>query len=71
MEPGILVHSQVVQHVSHVPSVVQSVPVRVLRLRHLALVLQHVSQVSPGCRGCQSKVRYLEVKQNFSTNFKA
>lgn len=44
------VNSQVVQHVGHVAAVVQSLPVRPLRLRHLALVLQDVPQVPPGCR---------------------
>ena len=43
------VNSQVVQHVGHVSSVVQSVPVRLLGLHHLALVLQNVTQVSPSC----------------------
>ncbi|TNN44596.1 hypothetical protein EYF80_045198 [Liparis tanakae] len=42
--------SGVIQHVGHVPSVVQSVSVRLLCLRHLALVLQYVPQVSPGYR---------------------
>lgn len=45
---GHLYHSQVIQHVSHVPSVVQSISVSLLCLRHLALVLQYVPQISPG-----------------------
>lgn len=53
-----LYHLQVIEHVSHVPSVVQSVSVRLLRLCHLALVLQHVPQVSPGCR------RHVSASQN-------
>lgn len=53
-----LYHLQVIQHVSHVASVVQSVSVRLLRPRHLALVLQYVPQVSPGCR------RHVSVSQN-------
>lgn len=53
-----LYHLQVIQHVSHVASVVQSVSVCLLRPRHLALVLQYVPQVSPGCR------RHVSVSQN-------
>ena len=44
-------NSQVVQHVGHVPPVIEGVAVGLLSLLHLALVLQHVPQVPPGCRG--------------------
>ena len=46
-------NSQVVQHVGHVPPVIEGVAVGLLSLLHLALVLQHVPQVPPGCHRTQ------------------
>ena len=46
-------NSQVVQHVGHVPPVIEGVAVGLLSLLHLALVLQHVPRVPPGCHGTQ------------------
>lgn len=43
-------NSQVVQHVSHVTAVIESVSVCLFSLVHLSLALEDISQVTPCCK---------------------
>lgn len=57
-------NSQVVQHVSHVATVIEGVSVRLLGLVHLPLALEDISQVPPRCsvakRGKKERTQFKE-----------
>lgn len=55
-----LVNSQVVQHIRHVAAIIQGVSVSLFSLLHLALALQHISEVTPCCQVTKAKVNHVE-----------
>lgn len=55
-----LLNSQVVQHIRHVAAIIQGVSVSLFSLLHLALALQHISEVSPCCQVTKAKVNHVE-----------
>lgn len=54
-------YSQIIKHVSHVATVVQSISIGAFRFRNFALTLQNISKVTPCCQE-EKEVFRLSVK---------